>query len=335
MATQQIRTIEAHVGGQPVRLIVEGLPRPAGRTIQDRRDWLATEGDHLRRALVRPPRGHADACVAALVESDAPGAHAGLLCMDVDGVPALLGHAVIAVTTIALERQLLFFRDSGPQTRITFDTPAGLIHADARLDARGGRTRVDAVSCSGLAAFVHTAGHPVRVGSRELRVDLAVAGRLHAIADSEAIGIPLVPARLHDLHRLAAELLQTLSGTFATPTGEALTVDAVIFTGAASDPESHLRSVTMTRGGSVDWSPGVTGTMAVMSVLDAMGLLPDGHVFVHEGLSGALLRGRGVDRRLAGDVPALIAEVTGAAWIIGEQTFLLDDDDPFREGLPL
>ena len=32
------------------------------------------------------------------------------------------------------------------------------------------------------------------------------------------------------------------------------------------------------------------------------------------------------------DYPALVTEIEGSAWITGEHTFFLDDDDPFREG---
>ena len=64
-------------------------------------------------------------------------------------------------------------------------------------------------------------------------------------------------------------------------------------------------------------------------------LLPDGEPFVHEGLSGALLRGRVAGRSRVGDIGAIVTEIEGSAWITGEHTFLLDDDDPFREGWPL
>jgi proline racemase len=69
-----------------------------------------------------------------------------------------------------------------------------------------------------------------------------------------------------------------------------------------------------------------------MAVLDAMGLLVDGQPFVHEGLLGSLLRGRILHRTVVGERPAIVTEVEGTAWITGEHTFLLSDDDPFREG---
>jgi trans-L-3-hydroxyproline dehydratase len=77
-----IRTIDAHVGGQPLRLIVDGFPSPRGSTIFEKRLWANRHADHLRRALMLEPRGHADMTGAVLTEPDAPGSHAGLLIMD-------------------------------------------------------------------------------------------------------------------------------------------------------------------------------------------------------------------------------------------------------------
>jgi proline racemase len=112
-------------------------------------------------------------------------------------------------------------------------------------------------------------------------------------------------------------------------------ISGVIFTGPAQDPEAHLRNVTVSAAGSVDVSASGTGTSAVMAVLDAMGLLPDGQPFVHEGLGGSILRGRVVGRSRVGERPAVVTEIEGSAWITGEHTFLLDEDDPFREGLTI
>ena len=74
---------------------------------------------------------------------------------------------------------------------------------------------------------------------------------------------------------------------------------------------------------------------AIMSVLDAMQLLSDEAPFVQEGLFGTMFHGRVVGRSAVGEWPALITDIEGSAWIIGEHTFLLDDDDPFKEGVSL
>ena len=332
-----IKTIDAHVGGQALRLVVEGFPRPQGKTLPQRREWLRERADAVRRAVVLPPRGHPDMTAAMLIEAASPDAHAGILFMDAAGYPSMSGHGIIAATTIAVERSLFFSRESDHAgARLVFDTPAGTVRAEARLATHGDARRVDAVAMTTVPSFVHAASHPVKVGARELRVDLAFGGAFHAIVDTEATGIPLLATRLSDLRRLGADICAAINASVLPehPRDAALSgVDGVIFTGPSQDPEAHLRTVTVSRAGSVDLSAGGTGTSAVMAVLDAMGLLPDGQPFVHEGLSGALLRGRVVSRSQIGDVQALIAEVEGSAWVTGEHTFFLDEDDPFREGI--
>ena len=47
-----IKTIDAHVAGEPLRLVVDGFPSPRGGTMLAKREWAAKHADHLRRALV-------------------------------------------------------------------------------------------------------------------------------------------------------------------------------------------------------------------------------------------------------------------------------------------
>jgi proline racemase len=333
---QVLKTIDAHVAGEPLRLIVDGVPRPSGKTMAQKRDWMKRHADHVRRALVLEPRGHRDMCAAILTEPVAPGSDAGVIFLQNDGYPAIVGHGIIAVTTIALERGLLFSRQvSAPESHIAFDTPAGTVHARARLQARGDTHAVDSVVFGNVPAFVLSGGQPVRIGTRELRVDVAFGGVFYAIADTEAIGVPLIAARLPELRRLGVEIRAAINGAGAVrhPVDDQLSgVAGVIFTGPPQDPEAHLRNVTVFADGAVDRSPCATGTSAVMAVLDAMGLLQDDQPFVHESIIGTLHRGRVTRRTQVGDYPAIVTEIEGTAWITGEHTFFVHDEDPLREG---
>jgi proline racemase len=53
---------------------------------------------------------------------------------------------------------------------------------------------------------------------------------------------------------------------------------------------------------------------------------------VHESVIGTLHRGRVVRRTQVGDYPAIVTEIEGTAWITGEHTFFVNEDDPLREG---
>ncbi len=69
-----------------------------------------------------------------------------------------------------------------------------------------------------------------------------------------------------------------------------------------------------------------------MAVVDAMGLIAEDRPFVHESLIHTRFAGRVVARTLVGEHQAIVPEIEGSAWITGEHTFLIDDDDPLREG---
>jgi proline racemase len=331
----RVRTVDAHVGGQTLRLVVEGLPHPSGRTMREKRAWLRKRADGLRRALVLEPRGHADIVAGVLTEAVSPEAHAGILFMDGGGYPAISGHGIIAAATIGVARGLIFAGDSDDRdVRLAFDTPAGVVRTVIHSETLGSDRRIHSVVFTNVPSFVHTAAQTVRVGAREMRVDIAFGGLFYAIVDTEAVGIPLRPERLNDLRSLGVQLQKALNAAadFVHPAdAEASGIAGVVFTGPPADPEAHLRSVVVT-GAVVDRSPGGTATAAVMAVLDAMGLLADDRHFVHEGPTGAIFRGRAVRRTMVGDTPSLITEIEGSAWITGDHVFLIDDDDPLKDG---
>ena len=81
---------------------------PEGATMLAKRQWAMKHLDHLRRALMLEPRGHADMYGALLTEPVTPGAHAGVLFMHNEGWSTMCGHGVIAVSTIAVERGLMW-----------------------------------------------------------------------------------------------------------------------------------------------------------------------------------------------------------------------------------
>jgi trans-L-3-hydroxyproline dehydratase len=55
----EIRTVEMHTAGEPVRIVVDGLPPIPGATILEKRRHAMEHLDGLRRALMAEPRGHA------------------------------------------------------------------------------------------------------------------------------------------------------------------------------------------------------------------------------------------------------------------------------------
>ncbi|MBA3271797.1 MAG: proline racemase family protein [Acidobacteria bacterium] len=330
----RIRTIDSHAAGEPLRLVVEGVPAPEGKTMLDKRAWAHKHLDHLRQSIMLEPRGHADMYGALLTEPVTPGACAGVLFMHNEGWSTMCGHGVIAVTTIAIERDLIW--PGGPT--LLLDSPAGPIEATATLMTAGSQRRVSSVSFRNVPSFVFEAGLPIKVGGRTLLVDVAFGGAFYAIVDAESAGLAVDAANLHQLRRVGSEVKAEVERLrqIVHPEDDGLKgIYGVIFTAPAQHPDAHLRNVTIFADAEVDRSPCGTGTAAVMAVLSEMGVLAEDSTFVHESIVGTLFRGRISGRSQVGDKPAIIPEIQGSAWITGEHTFLIDGDDPLKAGFRL
>jgi proline racemase len=312
----RIKTIDAEVAGEAVRLIVGGGPSVPGRTMVEKLKWLRRHGDALRRLLMLEPRGHAGMHGAMLTEPTSPRAHAGVLSMHAAGFPFVSGEAIIGAVTIALEHKLI----EGVEDEVLIDTPAGLFRASPRTI--GGRSTSLAVT--GVPSFVHSAGLVLKIGTRHITVDIAFGGHFYAIADSEAIGIPIDVANASALIRMGREITDAIESTVHVqhPADAGLKdVQGTIFTGAARGA-SDLRSATVLGGEVLRRSPGVTGTAALMAVLDAMGLLTDDRRFTHEGVLGTTLHGGVARRLLIGEIAAIVPVIEGPASITGFHEFV-------------
>ncbi len=343
-----IRTIDAHTAGEPLRLIVDGFPPIEGRTILEQRDFVREHYDDLRRALMLEPRGHADMYGAILTPPEHPGSQSGVLFMHNEGFSTMCGHGVIAVATIIIERGLMGLpRAAEGSVQLTLDAPAGPI----KLRAKTSDGHVASVSFRNVPSFVLHPALPVRIGRRDIRVDVAFGGAFYAIVDSESVGIPILGARLPDLRRVGMEIKHAVEKavTVEHPTEAGLHgIYGTIFTGPPSDERADLRNVTIFADAEVDRSPCGSGTAAVMAVLSAMGMLsePD-QVFRHESVIGTLFSGRVVERLTLStpntatsncqgeSIEAIVPEIAGEAYITGENAFIIDERDPLVYGFRL
>jgi proline racemase len=338
----RIRTVDAHVAGQPVRLIVSGLRPIQGTTLAEQQAWAMRRLGRVRRALMHEPRGHRDMTGALLTPSTTETAQAGVLFMDHDGWRPLSLHGLMAVTTIALERGLITVADE--VTTLTFDTAGGVVPvrverrwSKAVAGAGGASTvRVSRAIVRGLPSFVLYPAATVKLGGRALKVDVAFGGAFFAIVDGEAAGVPLVRERLAELRALTRRIVDAVEQQHAIVHPQQTSVSGlagVIFTSPANDETADLRALVVHADGSVDRSPGGAATAAVMAVVDAMLQLDPDRAFVQEGPIGTRFRGRVVERVDLGGVPAIVPEIEGQAWITGDHAFVLQADDPLRHGL--
>jgi proline racemase len=310
---KRYKTIDAHVAGEAVRLLVEGAPTVKGRTMADKLTWLRRHGEPLRKALMLEPRGHAGMHGALFTEPASAAAHAGLLFMNAGGFPLVSGEAVMAAVAIGIARKII----QGESTELHIDTPVGLLTARIHSVKDVSETEIGSVAIMGLSGFVQTAAVPIQLGGRVVPVDIAFGGESYAIADGEAVGIPVDADHAPELIRAGRQLLRVVDAS----------IDGVIFSAPARH-DGHLRTATVLGGDVLRRSPGVTGTIALMAVLDAMGILEENTAFTNEGIVGTMLTGRVLEHRTVEDKPVICPVIESPVSITGYHEFVVDERGP-------
>jgi trans-L-3-hydroxyproline dehydratase len=68
----KVQSIEMHTGGEPLRVLTDGLPKIKGKTILEKRRYFREHFDFIRTGTMWEPRGHADMYGAILTEPVTP-----------------------------------------------------------------------------------------------------------------------------------------------------------------------------------------------------------------------------------------------------------------------
>src|SRR5262245_66350939 len=89
----------------------------------EKKRYLETHGDELRRWLLFEPRGKPTLCVNLVTPPTRPDCDVGLIIMEATDYPPMSGSNTICTVTVLLETGLLPMRE--PVTSLTRDTPAG------------------------------------------------------------------------------------------------------------------------------------------------------------------------------------------------------------------
>lgn len=325
---QRLVVIESHTGGEPFRVVVDGLPEIPGDTVLERRRHAREHLDDIRRAMMWEPRGHADMYGGWPGPPTSPDSEMSVLFVHNEGFSTMCGHGIIALSKVALDTGMLPL--SGPETTIRIDTPAGQVTSVSEVvegQVTSTRFRNVASFASDLDATVDVPG----IGS--VRYDLAFGGAFYAIVEAEEAGVSL-----DDVSGLIAAgriIKQAVSSSRPIDHPDADDLGflyGVIFTGPPTDPTSHSRNVCVFADGEVDRSPTGTGVSARLAVLVERGEIGLDEPMTVESVVGSKFTGRAVDRSSVGAHGAVIPEIEGTAHITGKAELWLDPDDRLGGG---
>jgi trans-L-3-hydroxyproline dehydratase len=325
---KRITTIDAHTGGEPLRIITGGLPQIPGETILDKRRYAREHLDDLRRALMWEPRGHADMYGCVLTEPTTPDGDAGVLFLHNEGFSTMCGHGIIALVKVGVEAGLL---PSGPRFKI--DTPAGRVVATAHIEDGG----VEKVSFVNVPSFLLKRDLHVEVpGIGSVPCDVAFGGGFYAYVDAVPLGLHLDPQHATQLIDVGMRIKHAVMDQvdIVHPAGDrALNfLYGTIFLQRLAGGDVHSRNVCIFADGQVDRCPTGTGVSGRLAIHAARGELGANEPIVVESLVGSRFGGKILGTTQVGELPAVIPQITGTAHITGRNELLIDPDDPLAYG---
>ncbi len=328
MTDVSLSVIDSHTEGEPTRVILDGWPALAGRTMAERQRDVSQRFRHLRRAVVGEPRGSGIAIGALVTPPVERGSACGVVFFNDAGLLGMCGHGTIGLVHTLAHLGRVHDR------RVRIDTPVGTVEATLEDDG--------SVAIENVPARVHALDVRVRVpGAGWVAGDVAWGGNWFFLthgADAHAgavtsppvhsTAIPLELSHAGLLAQKATAIRDALSGAGIHGTDGAI-IDHVEFVGPAVRANADARNFVLCPGAAYDRSPCGTGTSATMAVRHARGQLALGARWRQESITGTVFTGWLVQR---GD--DIVPFIQGHAWITGETVLRFAPDDPFQWGIP-
>jgi len=343
--TSLITAVDAHACGEPGRVIVGGVLDVPGRTMFEKKTYLETHADDLRKRMLREPRGYPAANCNLILPPTQPGADAGFVIMEQTEYPPMSGTNTICVTTVLLETGMLPMRE--PVTDLVLEAPAGLV----KVRAECANSKVTQVTFQNVPAFAVHLDAKVEVPTLgTVTVDVAYGGMFYVIADAAPFGLRLTPDEGRDIVRVSEMIKAAAQAQLPVVHPENPGIAGITIaelSGPPTHPQAHLKNAVTVSTGKLDWerpaswtgaidrSPCGTGTCAKMAALHAKGKLPLHQDFHHEGILGTIFTGRLIGETQVGPYSAVIPTLSGRAWITGFSHYVVDPDDPFPNGFTL
>lgn len=327
-----IEVTDMHTAGEPVRIVTGGYPELQGPGILDKRREARERYDHLRRALMLEPRGHADMYGVIPVRPAHPEAVIGALFTHGEGYSTMCGHA-----TIALGRWLI---ETGqvppvePETRFAIELPCGLV----RLACRFENGRVTSTAFESVPAFLALRDVALDLPGRGVvAVDIAYGGAFYAVLPSSRIGLDFFATPLEELLRAARAITEAGRRDLAITHPDAADLGFLYGTILTDDatPPAPTYNLCVFADGQIDRSPTGSGVTARMARDFSRGLIGPGQERAFMGPTGIPFHAEIVGPH-AGPAPdAVTVRVRGTVSFTGTARFLIEADDPLGLGFVL
>jgi len=331
MSRYLLSYVDAHVGGEPLRLVLKG-PQLKGKTVLEKRAYMMQHYDFIRTAIVLEPRGHDDMYGAILTEPSDPAADLGVIFIDGAFYNNMCGHGAIAIATIAVEMGLVPVRE--PLTRVILETGAGLVTVE--VEVKNGCAQ-DALLL-GTPSFLYRTDVKINAYGNKVQVDIVYGGNYFAMVDMNQLGLKHSKEYLNEFIWYGLKIREEVNDAVPVehPENKHINfVEDIIFINEPDFEGDTHKSLVVFGHAQVDRSPCGTGTCARMAALHARGVLGKKEPYYQESITGAIFEGLILEEIKVGDYPAILPQVKGRAFITSVGNLIIDPVDTLRHGFSL
>ncbi|MEC3906718.1 proline racemase family protein [Tamlana sp. 2201CG12-4] len=333
----QIKTIDMHTGGEPLRVIVDGFPELKGHSVLDYRRYCKEHFDHLRTALMFEPRGHADMYGCILLPPNDDEGDFGILFLHNEGYSTMCGHAIIAISTLAVEMKWIDAKEG--DNIIKIDAPCGRITSYVNV-INGYVTGVRFHCVPSFVVSLDNTADTKTLG--KVTYDLAYGGAFYAYVDmaKNNFDFDLSQNSYRALIDKGMEIKHAVMNTnkeIRHPYEDDLSFlyGTIFIDNTIQSSEAESRNVCIFAEGEVDRCPTGSGVSGRMAIHKARKEIHFGEVMTIESITGSVFKGSVISEEDYGAFKAVIPQVEGTAHITGMQTFVIDPKDPMKNGFIL
>ncbi|NXR15790.1 T3HPD dehydratase, partial [Semnornis frantzii] len=336
-----LHTVEMHTGGEPLRIIprleaVEEAVAARGLSLLSLRREVAATQDHIRRALMHEPRGHAGMYGAVVVRGSAAVAGADLAALFLHGAgySAMCGHAVMALGRFALDYGLVV-APSCPETAVRLRCPCGPVTAFVPWD---GHRSGNPVRFHSVPAFAAATDVAIDVpGHGKVVIDIGYGGTFYAFLSADQLGLDVHSSKTRDLVSAASTVTEAVKKQFKLHHPEskdlAFLYGTILTDGKDAFSEEPTTNICVFADEQVDRSPTGSGVTARIALQYHKGLIQlDQTRTFRSSTTGSLFTGKAVKATRFGDYHAVIVEVSGEAYYSGTATFTVEEEDSLKHG---
>jgi proline racemase/trans-L-3-hydroxyproline dehydratase len=327
-----VSCIDTHCSGESTRILIGGVPKLIGNTMQEKQKYFQEHYNHLIGTMLKEPRGFEGMLGSVLTEPTHPEADVGVIYLWTDGYFSACGDSTYSCSAALVNTGMIEVKE--PFTNITFDTVAGLVKT--KVEVKNGMAK--RIYMQGVPSFywktmkfdVPTLG--------EVESDIAYGGLWYAFIDADSIGLKPTQGNKDEWIPLGWKIRNHIADTIKVehPEYPELNIlDLVTFYTKPSKKEYTSRHWNVFGPKQTCRSPAGTCTNARIASMYGKGEIKLGDDVKFESTIGTIMVGKILEEKKLGKYDAIVPDVMATAYITGFMQVVIDPDDPLKDGFLL